>query len=293
MTEKREGIIIKGYGGFYFVQGEEAIYTCSLRGRLRKGSRGVLVGDRVLLTVLEEEKGVVEEVFPRTSQLLRPKVANVDTALVVFAAADPEPDWFLVDRLLILIQLAGIEPAICCNKIDLLPKDACDRLEPYKKAGFTVFKASAKEKIGREELIDFLTDRVTVLAGQSGVGKSSILNMLLPSWQLLTGDVSQKLGRGKHTTRYSELLALPKGGWVVDSPGFSLLDLPEDLTQKQLMLCYPEMKRAEPCRFDGCLHHKEPDCGVKELLESKEFDLGRYERYIAFLTELQDREEKY
>ncbi len=292
-----EGTIIKGLGGFYFVQSGKEIYSCSLRGRLRKREEGVLAGDRVVFSPLGIDqgvaKGVVEDILPRQNELIRPRIANVKQGLIILAAADPDPDFSLLDRLLILMQKAGIKPAVCFNKIDLAaslqPLEAARAA--YEAAGFPVIFISAYQKVGREVLRQLLQDTVTVIAGPSGAGKSSTLNMLQPGLCLETGMVSEKLGRGKHTTRVVELLPLDFGGWVADSPGFSRLDLPQDMMPEDLPGFYPDFFQPEKnCRFDGCLHDQEPECGVKQAAAAGVLSKGRYERYQLLLKELQERE---
>jgi len=296
-----DGVITKGYGGFYVVQTEKGRYTCSLRGRLRhrkkdlSGDLRIMVGDRVCITELAPDEGVVEEIYPRAHQLYRPRIANVTQGVVVMSVKNPEPDLLLLDRLLLLIRQAGLQPVICFNKSDLL--DNTEKFTPaavYRQAGFPVYLISAFLGGGRTELLNALQGQISVLAGPSGAGKSTSLNMLEPGLDLVTGQVSEKLQRGRHTTRYVELYRLSgSDAFVADSPGFSRLELPEELNAQNLASFYPEMAACQAaCRFDGCLHHNEPDCAVKEKVADGRIDEGRYQRYLILLEELREREER-
>lgn len=292
----REGRVIKGYGGFYYIDSENRLWECRLRGRFRKEKQELLAGDRVGFTVLDEkgQKGVVEEIKPRKNRLLRPMVANVDQALVVLAADDPAPDLWLLDRLLIMIHHEGIDPLLCWNKADLAHDGALEELTaPYRAAGIRQLITCAARGEGIEELRLDLKDRTTVFAGPSGVGKSSLLNQVEPELALKTGLVSEKLGRGRHTTRHVEWIPLSFGGWVADTPGFSQIYLPKDLSKKQLAEAYREFDAyRQDCRFSSCSHMKEKDCGIRRALDKGLLDSGRYERYTAFLREIEERERR-
>ncbi len=302
MAETKKGVLIKAFGGFYFVQAGDKVYTSSLRGRLKMEVKnpefkaetgGILVGDYVEFTPLDDETAVVENILPRENKLIRPKIANATQGLIILAAANPKPDFMLLDRLLILMQNANVKPIICFNKIDLIKKNHLfwSQKEIYEKAGFKVLLTSALEENPLAEILPELKDEITVVAGPSGAGKSSLLNTL-QDFALETGTVSHKLQRGKHTTRAVELMPLEIGGWVADSPGFSRLDFTEDVQAKDLKVFYPEFVRASgDCRFDGCLHRGEPDCAVKSQVAAGEIDQERYDRYIAFMAEIEDRED--
>lgn len=289
----KEGTIVKGHGGFYFVESGGQIYTCRLRGKLKRQPGGILVGDRVSFLPLPGREGAVEAILPRQNQLLRPKIANVEQAVLIFAAATPEPDWLLLDKLLLFCYQAGITARICFNKADVATESFLKGVETYRQAGFDTLLASALQGQGVETLRDWLKDRVSLVAGPSGVGKSSLLNAVDPSLGLETGEVSRKLGRGRHTTRMVELFSLRIGGWVADTPGFSLLELPQQLTPSALAQAYPEMARLQPCRFESCLHRKEPGCLVKEKVACGEISQDRYARYLYLLEELEQREAQY
>lgn len=297
MKEKKEGKILKGYGGFYYVSEGQQLWECRLRGRLRRTKAGVLIGDQVLFEVVDESlfKGVIDTVLPRKNGLIRPPVANVDQALVVLALEDPLPDLWLLDRLLVMIAHEGIEPLLCWNKTDLADPGVLETFtEIYGKGGLRQVQTCALTGEGIEALKANLTDRTTVLAGPSGVGKSSLLNQVEPHLTLKTGAISERLGRGKHTTRHVEWIPLSFGGWVADTPGFSQIYLPQPMTLQELQQCYPEFQRLkQPCRYAGCSHVKEQDCEVKLAVERGEMDEGRYERYVSFTQELASRRNDY
>ncbi|WP_273483249.1 ribosome small subunit-dependent GTPase A [Desulforamulus ruminis] len=290
-----EGVLIKAYGGFYYVKKGEEIWECSLRGKFRLGKNAAaLVGDRVKVTPVREKTGRIDEVLPRATELFRPAVANVEQAVLVFAVQNPEPNLTLLDRFLVLAESAGIQPLICLNKIDLLSgRRERHWLKLYRRIGYPTVTASSKTGEGVEALRQLLTGSTSVFAGPSGVGKSSLLNAVQPGWQLKTGEISHKLKRGKHTTRHVELLVLPSGGYVVDSPGFSSLDLPE-MEREELSRYFPEMENfTEDCKFKGCLHNQEPQCGVKKAVEQGAIHKERYQNYLSFLQEVMQQERRY
>lgn len=283
-----KGIIVRAYGGYYYVQDDGREWECLLRGRFRHEKQQVLVGDKVEFRPGREKNGVIERVLPRRSALVRPPVANVDQAVIVFAVKEPDPSPALLDRFLITADMNKIEPLICFNKVDLSPDGRVDLLPRYKE-NYPVFLTSAKTGQGLEQLRQSLYGRVSVFAGPSGVGKSTIINSLLPGLRLKTGEISKKIGRGKHTTRRVELITLPGGGLVADTPGFSTLDLP-DMEPVELASYFPEFDTyLEGCRFTGCLHYKEPGCAVKEAVLLGEIENSRYKQYIEFLEDLINR----
>lgn len=285
------GIIIKGIGGFYYVKTEAGTYECKARGIFRKTDVTPLPGDMVEISILDEEtmKGSMDAILPRKSLLVRPAVANVNQIALVLAAKSPAPDFMLLDKLLITAEIKGIEPIICVNKIDLDEEEEYrKKTDGYKHAGYRIIPMSPKAGAGLEKLRQILTGHITVFAGQSGVGKSTILNRIMDSWVMKTGDVSGKIERGKHTTRHAELLELQDGGYVVDTPGFSSFEL-TDIEHDTLELYYPEFRQyLNKCRFTGCSHINEPDCCVKEALEKGLIDKDRYNRYIQFYNMLKE-----
>lgn len=288
-----EGIVIKGYSGFYYVRIGKDLWECSLRGRFRLEKQQVLVGDRVVVKQRHGLKGVIDKVLPRRTFLIRPPVANVERAVIIFAAMDPDPNLPLLDRFLLLAAAAGVEPVICFNKADLAKEKVQEMTGLYRKVGYHVFYTSAKQKVGLEDLQSVLNEGISVLAGPSGVGKSSLLNAIAPGLSLKTGEISRKLGRGKHTTRHVELLSLPSGGLVADTPGFSSLYLPK-MKREELADFFPEfIKYMNDCRFNGCLHNQEPDCAVKNAVAQGDISEQRYNNYLMFLKEVIEQERRY
>jgi len=283
-----QGIVLKAYSGYYYVHDGRNEWECSLRGRFRYEKQQVLVGDLVKLAPRHDHAGVIVNVLPRRSVLLRPPVANVDQAVIIFSVRDPEPNPGLLDRFLITAAINQVEPLICFNKIDLTKNNKVDLVSRYQSI-YTVVLTSAVTGIGLDRLREVLQGKVSVFAGPSGVGKSTILNAILPGLKLKTGVISEKLKRGKHTTRHVELISLPEGGLVADTPGFSNLDLP-DIKLEELSHYFPEMEEySGNCYFGGCLHDREPGCAVKEAVESGKIERSRYCQYIEFLHELRGR----
>ena len=295
------GRVVAARGGFYRVQAEGVgAVDCRLRGKLkRKGAfsdieGGACVGDIVHVSLFAENGGqivgMVEEVHKRANLLLRPRIANIELCVAVLATQEPVYDLLLLDKILLIAAYNGIEAAICFNKADLAEEGLAALLEVYRLAGFKVVLVSALTGQGLADLRLLLDNKIAVLAGPSGVGKSSLLNVLLPDYQGSVGDISTRLQRGRHTTRHVSLLSLPNGGLVADTPGFSLLDLPGELKAKNLSIMYPEYKNiALNCRFLSCLHRYEPDCAVKEKLAAGKTDRGRYERYLRIIDEIEVR----
>lgn len=291
---------MKGIAGFYYVcsaeGGQSGIYECKAKGVFRKDGRKPLVGDEVEMDVLDRENrlGNIRELLSRRSELVRPAAANIDQALVIFSLLAPAPNFHLLDRFLIMMEQQGIRSIVCFNKGDL---DGSGEGEAYRKTyegcGYKTLLVSALCRQGMEELKALLAGKTTVVAGPSGVGKSSIVNCLQTVTVMETGEISAKIERGKHTTRHSELIALESGGFVMDTPGFSSLEL---FLQKkeELASCFPEFAAWEgQCRFGGCAHMEEPGCGVKRAVEAKAVSGMRYENYRLFYEELSLREKKY
>lgn len=289
-----EGIITKGYSGFYYVQVQAELWECSLRGRFRINAQDFLPGDRVKISPIKGTKGVIEEVLPRKNFLLRPTIANVDQTVIVLAARSPAPDLNLLDRIIIQVEAAQIEPLILFNKADMVqPGEEQSILRIYQQAGYRTLAVSAKSGQGIPELKGMLSGRISVVAGPSGVGKSTLLNGVQQGLELKTGEVSRKLRRGKHTTRHVELMPLECGGLVADTPGFSSLNLPQML-REELAGYFPEINElAHKCRFSSCMHWQEPQCAVKEGLEQGLISSERYANYITFLAEVIDHERRY
>jgi ribosome biogenesis GTPase len=290
-TKMITGTVFKTLGGYYFVRAQHGEYRCYLRGRFRRKNK-VLVGDNVIFEPQDNNTGVIEEVQPRKTRLYRPPVANVNRAIIVFSATQPNPNLFLLDRFLLQGEIAGVEPVICLNKIDLVEKSDIPSL--YRWAGYTVIVTSAKTGQGINELDDALKDNISVLAGPSGVGKSSLLNSLQPDLSLETGEISSKLKAGRHTTRHVELLRLKNGGFVADTPGFSNLNIPREIKSTELGHYFPDFEDFSPhCRFSGCLHHREPECAVKQAVDEGKIVGTRYEHYITLLHEVIEQERRH
>lgn len=288
------GIVVKAYGGFYYVQSEKKVWECVLRGRFRVAKQHALVGDKVEFREKDHDSGTIERIFPRRTVLNRPMVANVDNAIIVFAARDPHPNALLLDLFLIQSEEAAIiKSFICFNKVDLGMEEIEELVQIYQKAGYEVLATSAKEGTGLERLREILYNGIAVMAGPSGVGKSSLLKAISPSLYLKTGEVSSKSGQGRHTTRHVELLRLPEGGLVVDTPGFSRLGLPE-IKLEEMASYFPEFQSYIcNCQFSGCLHFKEPGCSVKMAVEDGRISAQRYNNYVGFLNIITEQKRRY
>jgi len=288
------GKIIKGIAGFYYVHdGVSRIYACKAKGVFRKRGVKPVVGDNVEFTVLDEAEGEgnIDEILPRRSELIRPLSANVDQALVVFAAARPQPNLNLLDRFLVMMQVRGIPARICFNKTDAADEETLGFFRGiYERAGYPVHLISVKEENGIEEIRAVLRGKTTILAGPSGVGKSSLTNVLLPEAVMETGSISEKIQRGKHTTRHAELFCVEENTYLMDTPGFSSMYL-EDLEEGELKYCFPEFERHEAaCRFGAdCVHIGEPVCGVKQAVKDGVIAESRYENYKLLYQELKQR----
>lgn len=289
-----KGIILKGIAGFYYVKTDDSLFECKARGKFKNQKLTPLVGDRVLILPENEEKGTIEEIEERKTELIRPAVANVDHSVIVFAVQNPDPNRILLDKMTVLSIAAGVTPIICFNKIDGDQKGVGKALKKvYESAGFRVILTSWKTGEGIDALKEAIQDKVTVFAGPSGVGKSSLLNKLQKGLSLKTGDLSEKIKRGKHTTRHTELMPLDHGGWVVDTPGFTSLDL-DFIALNDLKDFFPEFEaHEEDCRFDDCVHINEPGCGVIAAVDSFEISGQRYESYRYLYQEIKNMRRQY
>ena len=283
----QRGLLIKGVGSFYEVLTDNGDFqTCKARGSFRREGIIPTVGDRVLIDCKEQGYAQLSEILPRKNLLVRPSVANIDQLLIVVSASVPAPDWLLMDRLIIAAKQMQIDPVPVLNKIDCADPSIRQRfLEEYRM--FDTVMVSAKTEEGLDDLRNRIKGKITCFAGQSAVGKSSLLNALIPDLQLETGSLSKKTDRGRHTTRHAQLWPF-ENGMVLDTPGFSLFE-PEYMEQEDLDACYPEFRLAAKCRFPGCMHLSEPDCGVKCLLNSGSLSQGRYERYCEIALDYQTR----
>lgn len=285
-----KGIIIKGIGGFYYVKTESEVVECRARGVFREENLTPLVGDKVRIRISEEDNsGYIEEIYPRASRLLRPPVANITQAIIVMSIKKPDINTWLLDRFLIMAEHENLEIVICINKSDLQTEKALELKSIYEKLGYKVINTSTLTGLGVDELNDVLGNNISVFAGPSGAGKSSLLNAVNKDFKLETGDVSTKTKRGKHTTRHVELLELRHSTFVLDSPGFSSLNIDFIQDEANLRNYFREIyKYGENCRFISCLHLNEPDCAVKKEVEAGKIHRERYENYLLFLEEIKN-----
>jgi len=301
-----EGLIVKALSGYYYVLpstingATQETIQCRARGIFKKRGLTPLVGDRVVYMLTDGGEGTVDELLPRETELVRPPIANVDTALLVFAVTEPDITLSLLDKFLVHTEKAGLHTIICLTKSDLLgqvdvklDEEIASLREIYTMIGYPVLLCSAKTGEGSAEVLQALAGKITVLSGQSGVGKSSLLNRLIPGLQLETNMISERLGRGKHTTRHVELIAHPQGGWIADTPGFSQLDF-TGIEAEELSHYFAEMSPlADTCKFRGCLHRGEPDCAVREAMASGTVAQSRYDHYLQFVEEIRERKRRY
>ncbi|MCI4126040.1 ribosome small subunit-dependent GTPase A [Bacillus haynesii] len=292
-----EGKIIKALSGFYYVLDGDQIIQCRGRGVFRKNKVTPLVGDNVVYQADNDKEGYILEIKDRFNELVRPPISNVDQAVLVFSAKEPTFSTSLLDRFLVLVEAADIRPIICITKMDLVEDDSLkERIhqyaEDYRNIGYSVYLTSMENGSGIEDIIPHFQDKITVFAGQSGVGKSSLLNAISPDLELKTAGISAHLGRGKHTTRHVELIDI-NGGLVADTPGFSSLEF-AGIEAEDLGSAFLEIgEKSAECKFRGCLHMKEPNCAVKRAVENGEIAQYRYDHYVEFLTEIKDRKPRY
>ena len=285
-----KGIITKGIGGFYYIDTKDGVYECRARGRFRKEKIVPLVGDYVGISILDEKnkKGSLDEIFPRKNSLIRPRVSNVDQGVIVFAAKSPDISLDLLDRFIVLLEEQELDVLICINKIDLDEKEEYKEIVSlYENAGYKIIPISTYKEINIESIKEALKNKISVFAGPSGVGKSSILNSINKDFSLAIGELSAKIERGKHTTRHAELMEVFDDSFIVDSPGFMSLLL-SHIKLDNLQFYFREF---EPylniCRFSGCKHVNEPDCAIKEQI-GKEISEVRYKRYVSLFNEIMD-----
>lgn len=305
-NSEAKGRIVKALSGYYYVlpndaESPEQTVQCRARGVFKKRGLTPLVGDDVIYSLTENGEGTVEELLPRSSELIRPPVANVDLAILVFSVTEPTLNLQLLDKFLVHIEHAGIEAVLCLSKQDLEQEGqeteeaiaaaaAVNRI--YGAIGYEVYGTSSRKGVGVEELHERLKGHVAVFAGQSGVGKSSLLNALVPGLELETNEISNRLGRGKHTTRHVELVEIG-GGYVADTPGFSQLDFTE-LGIEDLGYCFREMRELAPdCKFRACTHVHEPGCAVLKAVEEGVVAPSRHQSYLTFMTEMKERKRRY
>ncbi|MGH4119982.1 ribosome small subunit-dependent GTPase A [Clostridium sp.] len=283
------GVITKGIGGLYFVKVEDKVIECKARGKFRYTGLSPVIGDKVeIILETDTSKGVIEKIFPRETEMIRPVVANVTQAFVVFAFKQPDLNMDLLNKFLVLCEHYNLKIVLCLNKLDLVQKIDAELIEELKSVGCDIVFLKALEGEGLQELKARITNNISVFCGPSGVGKSTILNSLLGREAMKTGDISKKSQKGKHTTRHSELIEYEEG-FLLDTPGFSSLSL-DFIDKEQLQYCFPEFEKHRcECRFSNCMHYKEPNCKVKEAVENNEIYTNRYKFYVKTLEEIIDR----
>lgn len=288
-----EGKIIKALSGFYYVKVQDEIYECKARGKFRKQAFKPLVGDEVEFQVENQNEGYILKIKPRKNELVRPPICNIDQALIVVSAKEPDFSTLLLDKFLLMIENLKIKPIICVTKWDLVMQDdpLLQQIESYRKAGYEVYELSSKTGQGIDQIKALFAGKESVITGQSGVGKSSLLNTLNIDLQLQTNEISKALGRGKHTTRHVELCEI-LGGYVGDTPGFSSLEL--EMSAQEAAVSYHDFAHfSKMCKFRGCLHDSEPYCAIKVAVREGQISRERYEHYLSFLKEIKNRKERY
>lgn len=284
-----EGILIKGFGGFYFVRLEDEIYTCSVRGTLKQMEMKPTTGDKVVFQETGTGEGVITGILTRKNSFIRPPVANVEKMVVVISATKPEPKLSILDRFLVMAESKETEIVICLNKIDMVSKEIADSILAAYKDIYPTVPVSADTGKGIETLASYMREGTVAMIGPSGVGKSTLLNLLHPPADAKTGEISSKTGRGRHTTRHVELFNTKWGGWIYDTPGFTSFDVP-CITEEALARCFPEIySLSVNCKYNNCRHVKEPGCSVIAGVASGKVGASRYKSYLDQIQEIRKR----
>lgn len=292
MATNLNGLVLQCIGGFYYVEAADAVYECRARGIFRKNGLTPLAGDRVRITPQEGSTASLDAVLDRKNSLIRPPVANLDALCVVASMAEPAPNAMLIDKMIAIAESKGIQPVIVLTKADLGQTDGLEQV--YQKAGFPVFSITVKDPESALDLKAYLSRKVSAFTGNSGVGKSTLMNLIDPRLSCETGEISQKLGRGRHTTRSAVLYRLPEGGYIADTPGFSSLDLEksERIRKEALAGCFREFgPYGGQCRFSSCIHLTEPGCAIRQAVEDGRIARSRYDSYAAMYREVKDWKE--
>ena len=291
-TNMAKGKIVKGIGGFYYVDADDVIYECKARGNFRNDNLTPLVGDNVEFSINENAENRIEKIFERKNSLVRPPLANIDILFIICSLVDPKINTLITDRLIAVAEYKNIEPVIVLTKTDLEP-DYSEYVSIYENAGFKVITVNNEDFNGGEVFKDLISGKVCAFTGNTGVGKSTLLNNLFPSLELETGETSKKLGRGKHTTRHSELFKYD-GGYVADTPGFSSLDIQryDKIMKDDLPYCFREFREyLGNCRFNSCTHVNDKGCAVCEALDEGKISKSRHSSYVAMFNEVKDIKE--
>ena len=283
------GRIVKAISEFFYVQSNHGIVSCKGRGILKKREKTPLVGDQVTFTLTDPDfmEGMLESILPRKNELIRPPVANVDQVLIVFSFTRPAPNYVLLDRILMMAESQFLNAIICFNKLDLADEKS-DRsiTEAYARMGYPYYETSTKTGEGLEKLKGAIANKTTALAGVSGVGKSTLINSMFPHFSLITGSISEKIQRGKHTTRHSELYHVTDDTWLMDTPGFSILSV-DYLAENEVRDCFRDIAEEQhKCRFNTCLHLEEPGCAVKSAVSGGIIHQNRYKNYVGVINEI-------
>ena len=284
------GIVIKNVNGYFYVQDEVCtVHECKVRGRIKKNKYSLLVGDRVEIS----DDGFVETILPRKNSMIRPAVANIDQVVLVVAAHEPDINLLLLNKMLVMIEHADIPIVLCINKCDLADSEIDELVALYQSIGYTVITTSVYANLGITTLKEILSHKVTAFAGPSGVGKSSLLNAVDSKFAFQTGEVSDKIKRGKHTTRHASLFSLDDDSFIMDTPGFSAIEF-SDISLERLPTLFPEFNNyVENCKFSPCYHEHEPVCGVKEAINSNCITPSRYAAYMSIRKDIQSQRKRF